>query len=216
VAAEHGSKCHAWPPTYHFERLLEAACLNHAYPHQAQAQLMRHDETFHDLGGSHQVQGARRIAEQKGCATLPREQAVMASYGGHPPPPHQGRRASNESPGTPAHCSQGPELGHVMLARIHPRPKSLRCQELGLWPQERRDIGNTIFYYMYVFISIQRRNRKKNDKQDGLAHERASRLASSPRDWRQRHGPPAGAPGRCPSCVKLLQLRQQVLPVDGI
>jgi hypothetical protein len=32
MAAEQGFKRHARPPTYHFERLLESACLDHAYP----------------------------------------------------------------------------------------------------------------------------------------------------------------------------------------
>jgi hypothetical protein len=32
------------------------------------------------------------------------------------------------------HHSKGSELGHVKLVRVRPHPKSLRYQELGLWP----------------------------------------------------------------------------------
>jgi hypothetical protein len=54
----HSDKCQARPPMDDFKRLLEEACPSHAYPQQAQAQRLRHDEELHDLGVPHLRCGA--------------------------------------------------------------------------------------------------------------------------------------------------------------
>jgi hypothetical protein len=59
MTAAGNGKRQARLPVDHFEKLLKEACPNHAYPHQAQAQGLQHDEEFHGIGVPHLRHGTR-------------------------------------------------------------------------------------------------------------------------------------------------------------
>jgi hypothetical protein len=69
--AGHSVNQHMLPPTDHFERLLEEAYPNHAYPHQAQAQGLRHDELY-GLGVPYLGHGTRGRLRRKRHDAIPR------------------------------------------------------------------------------------------------------------------------------------------------
>jgi hypothetical protein len=82
TTAAHGNKHQARPPTYHFRRLLEEVCLNHAYP-------IRHKLKDYDMMKSFMIlgsftRGTELDKDPSGSDTMPfpREDVVMTVHGG--------------------------------------------------------------------------------------------------------------------------------------
>jgi hypothetical protein len=104
-AAAGGSTCQAWPPTDHFEKLLEETCPNYAY-------LIKHK--LRDCGMMKNFMASRsltrgmeanKVPNEGGMTPFPREDAVMMIYDRHPSPGV--RHVSNSGLGALAHCGWG-------------------------------------------------------------------------------------------------------------
>jgi hypothetical protein len=84
VTAAHNGKCQAQSPTYHFERLLEGACLNHAYP-------IKHKLKDYNMMKNFMISGSltegMELDEDSGESYMmpfPWEETVMTVYDGCP------------------------------------------------------------------------------------------------------------------------------------
>jgi hypothetical protein len=86
VAASGSDKRQARPPTNHFEKLLEEACPNHAYP-------IKHKLRDYDMMKSFMASGSLTrgmelddVLDEGDATPFPREDAVMLIYDGCSPP----------------------------------------------------------------------------------------------------------------------------------
>jgi hypothetical protein len=94
------------PRTDHFERLLEEACLNHAYHIKHKLKDCSMMKNFMTSGSLTQDREHEEDPGRRDATPFPREGAVMTVYNGRQPP---GRHCiSNLSLGTSASCIQGP------------------------------------------------------------------------------------------------------------
>jgi hypothetical protein len=84
VAVEHGIKRQAWLLIDHFEKLLEAASLNHAYPIRHKLKDCNMMKYFMTLGSLSQGKEPEGDPSGKGTTPFPREEAVMTVYDGRP------------------------------------------------------------------------------------------------------------------------------------
>jgi hypothetical protein len=99
MAAGRGIKRQAWPLTDHFDRLLEEAFMNHAYPIKHRLKDCGMMENFMTSGSLTQGKEPEGDPDRKGVAPFPRDEVVMLVYYRRP---HLGRRrVSNLCPRTP-------------------------------------------------------------------------------------------------------------------
>jgi hypothetical protein len=94
-------KHQAWPPTDHFEKLLEETCSNHAYPikHKLRdCDMMKNFIASWSLTRGMEVD---HVPNESDTTPFPEEDAVMTIYDGRPSP--RMHRVSISSLGTPAH-----------------------------------------------------------------------------------------------------------------
>jgi hypothetical protein len=96
------SKCQVWPPTDHFEKLLEEACPNHAYPVKHKLRDCGMMKNVMALGSITRGMQFDEVPNVGDATPLPSEDSVMMIYDGCPSP--RMRRVSNPSPGTPICC----------------------------------------------------------------------------------------------------------------
>jgi hypothetical protein len=96
------SKCQVWPPTDHFEKLLEEACPNHAYPVKHKLRDCSMMKNVMALGSITRGMQFDEVPNVGDATPLPSEDSVMMIYDGCPSP--RMCRVSNPSPGTPICC----------------------------------------------------------------------------------------------------------------
>jgi hypothetical protein len=106
-------KYQAWPPTDHFERLLEDACSNHAYvvKHKLKDYVMMKNFTISRFVTWDR--GPEGNLCRRGVIPFPGEEAVMTVYDGCPI--SRGCHISNLSPRTPTRCSEGPRFSNIYI-----------------------------------------------------------------------------------------------------
>jgi hypothetical protein len=97
-------KRQAWPPTDHFEKLLEETCPNHAYPIKHKLRDYNMMKNFMASGSLARGMEVDEVPNERDTMPFPREDAVMTIYDGRPPPGMH--RMSNRSQSTPAHFGQ--------------------------------------------------------------------------------------------------------------
>jgi hypothetical protein len=80
------SKHQAWPPTYHFERLLEETCPNHAY--LIKHKLRGYNMTKNIMSSGSLARGMEvdDVPDEGGMTHLPKEHMVLMIYDGRPSP----------------------------------------------------------------------------------------------------------------------------------
>jgi hypothetical protein len=105
VAATGSGKSQARPPTYHFEKLLEETCSNHAFP--VKLKLRDYDMMKNFMASRSIVRGMEvdEVPNEGNTTSFLKEDVVMINHDGRPSPGM--RRTSNPSLGTPARCSWG-------------------------------------------------------------------------------------------------------------
>jgi hypothetical protein len=106
AATGHSVKRQARPPINHFERLLEEAYPNHAYPVKHKLKDCDMMENFMTLRSLTQDKESDEESCGRGVTLFSGEDAVMMIYEGYPPP--RRHRMSNLSLETPTRCGQGP------------------------------------------------------------------------------------------------------------
>jgi hypothetical protein len=90
IAARSGKR-QALPPTDHFERLLEVACPNHAYPVKHKLKDCDMIKNFMVSGFLTQGMELDKVSSRRNTTPFTEEDAVMTIYDGRPP--HQGGTA---------------------------------------------------------------------------------------------------------------------------
>jgi hypothetical protein len=102
MTTERGIKCQAWLPIDHFERLLEIACSNHAYPVKHKLKDCDMVKNFMTSGSLTQGKEPERDLGGKGATPFPEKEPVMTLYARLPP---ERRCIPNLNHGTLTHCS---------------------------------------------------------------------------------------------------------------
>jgi hypothetical protein len=105
VAVTGKGKRQAWPPTDHFEKLLEETSPNHAYliKHKLRdCSMMKNFMASRSLNRGMEVD---EVPDESDVTPFPRDDAVMMIYDGRPSP--RVHRTSNLSPRTLAHYGWG-------------------------------------------------------------------------------------------------------------
>jgi hypothetical protein len=82
VTAIGSSKCQAWLPTDHFERLLEEACQNHMYPIKHKLRDCCMMKNFMVSGSLTRGIGLNEIPVESDTMPFPTEDAMMMIYNG--------------------------------------------------------------------------------------------------------------------------------------
>jgi hypothetical protein len=78
-------KCQTWPPIDQFERLLEEACLNHAYPVKHKLKVCDMMKNFMTSGSLTQGREPEEDPSGSDAMPFPRKDAVMMVYDGRTP-----------------------------------------------------------------------------------------------------------------------------------
>jgi hypothetical protein len=106
TAAASSGKHQAWPPTDHFEKLLEETCPNHAYPVKHKLRDCGMMKNFMASGSLTQGMEIDEVPNEGDATPFPGEDAVMMIYDEHPSSGM--RHVSNPSPRNLACYGWGP------------------------------------------------------------------------------------------------------------
>jgi hypothetical protein len=94
-----------WPPTDHFEKLLEEMCPTHAYPIKHKLRDCGMMKNFMASGSLTWGMEVDEVPDEGSATHFPGADVVMVIYDGHP---SLGvRHMSDLDPGTLAHCGRG-------------------------------------------------------------------------------------------------------------
>jgi hypothetical protein len=105
VAVTGKGKRQAWPPTDHFEKLLEETSPNHAYPIKHKLRDCSMMKNFMASGSLNRGMEVDEVPDESDVTPFPRDDVVMMIYDGRPSP--RVHRTSNLSPRTLAHYGWG-------------------------------------------------------------------------------------------------------------